>query len=183
MSIVLWAIAALVGGGLVIFLGTRAAGRSSEGPPLDEPLPDTPLQRLARRGLWSGAALTAALVGYVLYFGPERVQDEDPLRIGFTLLLVVILALFAGIAVRVTAWTRREDGTLDERDRTILASSQGLRSSAILLTFAVWVIGLQERYWDAGAVPVYYLHLVFWSCLVVSLLAFPVGILAGYRRS
>ena len=26
MSIVLWAIAALVGGGLVIFLGTRAAG-------------------------------------------------------------------------------------------------------------------------------------------------------------
>ncbi len=109
MSILMWGVAAVVGGLLVILLGARALGRSHDAPPLDEPLPPTPLQGIARRGLWIGGALTAALV--------------------------------------------------------------------------VWMIGLQERFWDTGFVPVYYLQLVFWSCLVVSLLAFPLGILVGYRRS
>lgn len=182
MSIVIWGIAALVAGMLVIAVGTRALGGAPEHPPLDESLPDTPLQRLARRGLWAGAALMAVLVGYVFSFGPDRLLQDDPVRIGFTAILLVILGIFAGISLRVAGWVRRGDARLDERDRAILAASQGLRSVAVLLTLAVWTVGLQERYWDTGSVPISYLYLVFWSCLVVSLLAFPVGILAGYRR-
>lgn len=52
----------------------------------------------------------------------------------------------------------------------------------MLVTLAVWLIGLQESYRAEGAVPVFYLYLMFWSVLVVSLLAFPLGILLGYRR-
>jgi len=183
MSILLWGIAAIIGGLLVIVFGARALGGSHDKPPLDEPLPPTPLQGIARRGLWIGGALTAALVAYVLYFGPERVQQDDFLRIGFTILLVAILVVFAAMSLRTMVWVRRDDGTLDERDREILNGSQGLRSVAILVTFVVWMIGLQERFWDTGSVPIYYLQLVFWSCLVVSMLAFPLGILVGYRRS
>jgi hypothetical protein len=183
MSILLWGIAALVAGALVVGVGVRRLSPVDGPPPLDEPLPDTPLQRLAQRGLWIGGALTAALVAYALYFGPERVQQDDPVRIGFTLILLVILAVFAWIALRTTSWARRDDGTLDERDLQILAASQGLRSAAILLTLAVWLIGLQESFHGAGSVPIYFLYLVFWSCLLVSLLAFPVGILVGYGKS
>jgi hypothetical protein len=54
---------------------------------------------------------------------------------------------------------------------------------AVLVTVAIWMVGLQERYSEAGAVPVVWLMLVFWSCVVASVLALPLGILLGYRRS
>ena len=167
MSILGWGIAAVVAGMGVIAIGVRFIAAKHPGPPLDEPLPTTLLQRTAR---------------LVLRFGPQRVLEDDPVRISFTVLLVLILVVFAWLTLRVMVWVRREDGTLDERDRAILSGSQGLRSVAILMTLVVWMIGLQESFWAQGAVPIYYLNLVFWSCLVVSLLAFPLGILAGYRR-
>ena len=72
---------------------------------------------------------------------------------------------------------------VDERDRAILSGSSGLQSGAVLTTLVVWVIGLTESFHAVGAVPLYYLNLVFWSCLVVNLLALPLGVLLGYRRS
>ncbi len=182
MSILGWGIAAVVAGIGVIAIGVRVIAAKHPGPPLDEPLPATILQRTARRGLLIGGLLSLGLVALVLYAGPQRVIEDAPVRIGFTVLLVLILVVFAWLTLRVMSWVRREDGTLDERDRAILNGSQGLRSVAILMTLVVWMIGLQESFWSQGAVPIYYLNLVFWSCLVVSLLAFPLGILAGYWR-
>jgi len=182
MSIQIWGIAAVVAGLAVIALGVRFVTARDEGPPLDEPLPATRLQTLSRRGMLIGGILAMAMVALVLYFGPERWYEDDPVRIAFTLLLVMILAVFGFLTLRVGTWVRRDDGTLDERDHEILNGSQGLRSAAILITLVIWLIGLQETFRAEGAVPIAYLYLVFWSCLVVSLLAFPLGILVGYRR-
>ena len=77
----------------------------------------------------------------------------------------------------------REDGQLDERDRAILGRAATAQAAGILITLAIWTVGLSETFHAAGAVPVFYLYLVFWSCVVVHLLGLPVGILLGYRRS
>ena len=91
--------------------------------------------------------------------------------------------LVPGCESQAYVWAEgRDDGTLDERDHEILSGSQSLRSAAILITLVIWLIGLQETFRAEGAVPIAYLYLVFWSCLVVSLLEFPLGILVGYRR-
>lgn len=183
MSVLIWGVAAVVAGLAVTAIGVWVVGRRHAGPPLDEALPATPLQRLSRRGLLVGAVLTAGLVGWVLYFGPERTMEDDGVRLAFTLLLLAILAVFGFLALRVMAWTRRADGVLDERDRAILNGSHALRSASMLVTLAVWMIGLVESYRPDGVMPLYWLYLVFWSVLVVSMLAFPLGILVGYRRS
>jgi len=182
MSILGWGIAAVVAGMGVIAIGVRFVTARNAGPPLDEALPATQLQTIARRGLLIGGILAAGMVALVMYYGPDRWYDDDPIRITFTLLLVGILVVFGFLTMRVGGWVRRDDGTLDERDREILNGSQGLRSVAILTTLVIWLIGLQETFRAEGAVPIAYLYLVFWSCLVVSLLAFPLGILVGYRR-
>ncbi len=44
------------------------------------------------------------------------------------------------------------------------------------------MIGLVEHFHSAGAVPLFYMYLIFWSCLIVNLMALPIGILIGYRR-
>jgi len=44
------------------------------------------------------------------------------------------------------------------------------------------VPGLVEHFHSAGAVPLFYMYLIFWSCLIVNLMALPIGILIGYRR-
>ncbi|MEZ4588484.1 MAG: hypothetical protein R2909_19060 [Gemmatimonadales bacterium] len=180
MKVVLWGIAALTAGLAATALGVRALRVKS--PPLDEPLPATPMQRLSRIGLLAGAVLSAGLVALVLYFGPEGTMEDDTVRIGFTLLLLAILGLFGLLSLRLSIWMRRGD-VVDERDRAILSGSHALRSVAMLVTLAVWLIGLMESYQAEGAVPVYWLYFVFWSVLVVSMLAFPLGILFGYRRS
>jgi hypothetical protein len=52
-----------------------------------------------------------------------------------------------------------------------------------VVSVAAWSIILTEAYWEAGQVPVAFLTLIFWSCLLVSTMALPVGVLIGYRRS
>lgn len=51
-----------------------------------------------------------------------------------------------------------------------------------LLMVAVWTIALREGFAEAGAVPLYYLYPLFWSCVAVYLIGLPLGILLGYRR-
>jgi len=180
VRVVLWGIGAVAAGLAATALGVRLLRAKS--PPLDEPLPPTPMQRLSRLGLLVGGALSLGLAALVLYFGPERTMADTPVRVGFTLLLLAILALFGLLSLRLSMWMR-QDGLVDERDRAILSGSHGLRSVAMLVTLAVWMIGLTESYWAEGAMPLYWLYFVFWSVLVVSMLAFPLGILFGYRRS
>ena len=182
MSPILWGILVIV----VAFAGLTVLTwlRRPKLPPLEPgtELPATPLQRLARWGLLLGVLPGIAIGVMLFWYGAQTIYDDDGLRLVFTGLLLLIIAVFLVVVTRLKTWVARADSALDERDRAILAGAPRLQSAAMLVTLAAWMIGLIERFHSAGAVPMVYLYLVFWSCWVVSLLAFPLGILLGYRR-
>lgn len=183
MSIVLWSILALVGGFLAVWVAARRA-RSDEPPlPADVELPATPLQRVSRWGIALSAVLAAGAAAVVLRNGAEATFASDALRIVFTLLLLAIVVVMGGVTIWLRAQVGRGDGLLDERDRAILGRAPAAQVAGILVTLAVWTVGLAEHFHDAGAVPVFYLYLIFWSVIVVDLVGLPVGVLMGYRRS
>jgi hypothetical protein len=182
MSVILWGIIAIAAG--LAGFSVVAWLRRPKLPPLEPgtELPATPLQRLAAWGLLAGLLPAIAAGGMVVWYGPRMIYDDDALRLAFTLLLLLVVAVFLVATVRLKTWVRRADATLDERDRAILARAPALQSTAMLLTLAAWLVPLIEHFHSAGAVPLFYLYLIFWSCWAVSLLALPLGILVGYWR-
>jgi len=182
MPLILWGILAIAASLAVLVVLTWL--RTPRLPPLEPgtELPATPLQHLARWGLVLGM-LPGIAIGVMLFrYGAQTIYDDDGLRSVFTVLLLLIVAVFLIVVTRLKVWMTRVDGTLDERDRSILAAAPRLQSAAMLVTLAAWMVGLIERFHAAGAVPLVYLYLLFWSCWVVSLLTVPLGILLGYRR-
>jgi hypothetical protein len=183
MSIVLWAVLALGAGFAALWLVGRLAR------PTSPPLPDearqavTPLQRVARWSVGSGAVLSALAATLVLVKGAQATFESDALRTTLMLLLLAILGVAGASTIWLKGQVSREGGALDERDRAILGRAATAQAAGMMITLAIWVIGLTEHYHEAGAVPLFYLNLVFWSCVVVHLLGLPVGILLGYRRS
>jgi ABC-type transport system involved in cytochrome c biogenesis permease subunit len=180
MSIVLWGILAFVGGFAVLWWAARSA--RPVGPPLPADLPVTPLQRVARWSLGVGALFAAAAAVLVAGKGVEGTFASDPLRVVFMLLLLAILMVVGGTTIWLKAQIGREDGALDERDEAILGRASATQAGAILVTLVIWTIGLAEHFHEAGAVPMSYLYLICWCCIVVHLLGLPVGVLIGYRR-
>ena len=185
MSVILWTVLALGAGAAAVAIGARRL--LVRPPPLELPpgeeLGPTVLERLARRSLALGLVLVVAAGGIVAWAGPAAFYEQDSVRIAVTLLLLAALLVLAGFAFRASAWTRRSDGPLDERDRAILDKAPSLEGGPMTVTLALWVVGLQQAFWGVGAVPVVYLYLIFWSMLIVKSLALPLGVLIGYRRS
>lgn len=187
MWIILWAVAALVAGMLALAIVTQRELRARptlELPP-GESLGSTRLQRLARRYLWLGVVPVALAAAIVVWAGPQTFYERDAVRIGVSLLLLSGLFVLAGFAFQASAWSRRRagGGPLDERDREILEKAPKVEGGPMLVTLALWVVGLQQAFWSAGAVPLVYLYLIFWSLLMVKALALPIGVLIGYHRS
>jgi len=147
---------------------------------LAEPLPRTPLQREAWLGLWIGVLVTLLLVAVLAFAGPDAFATDARVRFAVYGLLVVgvIPVLRLGRVTRPGG-----EGLADERDRAILARAPGAQAPAILATLAAWAVILTERYWATGVVPVVFLALIFWSCVLVAIFALPLGILLGYREA
>jgi hypothetical protein len=184
MNVVLWSILALgVAFGVVYIVIRRAQQRI---PPLELPpgesMPTTALQRIARQTLMLASCLTLAAGAIVAYCGAQVFWDDDQVRLTVTALLIAALAVFTVYMSRVARWTTRDDGTLDERDRAILASAPAGQAPAMIVTLAAWMIGLTETYRDTHMVPTVFLYLMFWSCLMVSVLALLAGVVIAYRR-
>lgn len=184
MPPILWTCAALVAGLLTILIATRIALKTR--PPLRLPpgerLPSTPLQRMARWSIALGSVLSAAAAAVVVNFGPRTFYDDERVRLTVTALLLAAILVFASFSFRVRAWVARDDDALDERDRAIYGRAPAAQSVAMIVTLAVWIVGLQESFVSTRLVPMVYLYLVFWSCLIVNLVALPIGVLLGYRR-
>jgi hypothetical protein len=185
MPVILWTIIALalVAGAIAI----AANQTRSIVPPLDLPpgetLPATPVQRLVRWALLVGLILMTAAGVVIAAVGPIQYFDDDTVRLAVTALLIASLFVLAAPSLVAGIWAARGAGVLDERDRAILARAPAGQAGAILVVLAVWMIALQETYRGEAGIPHVYLYLVFWSCLLVSLVASNVGILLGYRRS
>jgi hypothetical protein len=183
MLIAFWGILAIGSGSVMLWIVARRARPADAPLPADAGLPATPLQRIARWSIALGALLAMAATGLVMVKGPEVTFESDPLRMVFTLLLLALLGLVGGTSAWLKRQIRRDGGALDERDEEILGRAPAMQAAGMLVTLAIWTVGIAERFHDAGAVPLFYLYLVFWSCVVVYLLGLPVGVLAGYRSS
>jgi hypothetical protein len=182
MSIVLWGVLALVGGFFVLWIVARRARPSGAPLPPDTDFPATPLQRVSRWSLALGLLLALAAAALVVVSGAEATFESDALRLTFTTLLLGVLGILAAASIWLKGQVVRPDGALDERDKAILGRAPAMQAAAMMVTLAIWIIGLAEHFHDVGAVPVFYLYLVFWSCAVVNLLGLPVGVLVEYRR-
>lgn len=183
MTVVLWGILALLGGLAAIVVKSRLAMPPRPPLPPGVELPDTPLQRTSRLSLGAGLVLAAMAGGLVAVHGPEATFSDDDVRILFTALLMGVLAVLGGASIRLKLQASRGGSALDERDQAILDRAPAVQGAGTIITLALWVVGLMERFHEAGAVPMAYVILLFWSCLVIHLLGLPVGILVGYRRS
>jgi hypothetical protein len=185
MTVILWAVLALVAGLAALALGARRIALRR--PPLElapgESFPPTQLERLARQTLGWGLVPVILAGAIVIWAGAERFYQDDTIRVAVTLLLMAALLVLAGFGFRASHWARQRTGPLDERDRAILEQAPAIEGGPMIVTLALWVVGLQQTFWSAGAVPLVYLYLVFWSVLMVKALALPVGVLIGYRRS
>jgi hypothetical protein len=151
--------------------------------PAGEKMPTTALQRLAWQCLGPVLVLTLAAAAMVAYHGVDVWWSNDHVRLTATGLLLAALGVFTYWIARVRMWLMRDDGTLDERDRGILSAAPAGQAPAMMVTLAAWMISLTETYQATHLVPSAFLYLIFWSLLMVSILASLVGILVGYRRS
>jgi len=182
MSVVLWGVLAiLAGAGMMAVAAWRAAPRSPA-LPAGIDFPRTGLQKLAWSSLGGGILLAGAAGFIVVSRGWPATYDSDALRLTFTFLVIGTLVILLGMTLVARAWEGRGDGTLDERDLAILERAHVAQAPTMLVTLAVWMVGLTESSRDPGAVPTSYLYLVFWTVIVMNMLAFPVGVLLGYRR-
>lgn len=183
MSIVMWIITAAVLAALLLWGTGRIVMRDAAPPLGDEEFPFTPLQRAS---LWSiGLSIAfAAGAGVILgVMGPERAMGDDAARLGVELLAVAALAAAGGGAWWVVHRAKSGEKVLDERDRAILERAPAVQSLVTILALAAWTVLLTQQFRSTGQLPVFFLQLIFWSCLVVNLLGLPAGVLMGYRRS
>lgn len=150
--------------------------------PDGELLPSTPLQRLARGVLLVSVLLTLPAVGLVVYSGAERAWEDTAVRLGVLGCLVAALAVFGLYLLRVTRWIASDDGTLDERDRFILGTAPTAQAPVLLVTLVVWSIALSESFHESRVVPLVFVSLIFWSCLMMSQLSLLAGVVLGYQR-
>lgn len=183
--IILWILATLLVAFAVLAFTLRASRRALPALvlPEGEALPSTPVQRLAWRTLAGVALCTAAAAAVVARHGLETTWDEDTTRWTVTGLLMAGLAIFTVYGARISHWMASDTGSCDERDRAIIATAGGGQAPAILVTLAAWMIALGERYHDTHLVPTAALYAIFWSCIMVSIMALLAGVVIGYRRS
>ncbi|MFC1661011.1 hypothetical protein ACFL3S_06100 [Gemmatimonadota bacterium] len=182
MPILIWGVLALAVGFIGLWVMARRAMPPAPPLPPDVELGATPLQRAARWGLGVGLFLAACAAVVIVWYGPETTYDDDNIRLAFTFLLLAVLVSLVVSTSWIVVRARRDKSLMDERDRAILDRAPAVQGIAVILTLAVWMIGLVEHFRPVGAIPTYYMYLVFWCCLLVHLMGLPLGILIGYRR-
>jgi hypothetical protein len=175
MVVILAAVLFLVG--LASFLAPAFRGRGADDG-LGE-LPPTPLQRRARWVLAFGLVWCGALVWLLLRTDPVTMMANRAERLLFTSVLLGGIVVY----LAMTLLMRRGRGgevAIDERDRQILARASGIQGGVTVMCLAAWSIALTETYWEAGAIPVAFPNIIFWSTFVVYLVSHSAGILLGY---
>lgn len=185
MSSILWSAAAVASGSVVLWMVARAVMPAVSGFADGEPTPSTHLQRAARWSLLLGVVPALAVAFMLPAVGLERAMADVVLRVALYGLILASLVAAGGGAWWVARRGRERAGgvVLDERDRAILERAPAVQSGATIVALAAWTVLLTERYWTVGAVPLGLVQLLFWSCLVVNLLALPAGVLMGYRKA
>ena len=184
MMLILWTLLALAAALVAIGLGMRGLRRVRDKDPslARERLPLTPLQRHSYWSLGVAAVITAAIATILAVYGPES-MGESVVRLVAEVLSVVGLAGYLAISSRWLLRTDAPEEVLDERDRAILERAPAAQAQAVVVLMAAWAVILTEAYWRTGQVPIVFMALIFWSCLLISTMALPIGVLIGYSRN
>jgi hypothetical protein len=129
----------------------------------------------------TGAVLAAVAISTIARYGVRAFWMDAEVRLPVTALM--LCALVASLVPMLVARRRVTNRVLvDERDLEILAKAPRVQGAAALVCLALWTVALMETFDAAGQVPMPFIVLAFWSCLLSHALALPVGILLGYRR-
>ena len=185
MHAIVWIIIALAVAAIWSSVAIRRTQRMLSAPSAaaGEALPSTPMQRAATLALIPTVVLAIAASAMVVNHGVLAMWENDTARVTATVLLIGALAGYTYFIARVRTWLIRDNDTLDERDRAILASVPSGQAPAMMVTMAAWMIYLTESFRATHLVPSAYLYAIFWSLLLVSIIASLLGVLIGYRRS
>jgi hypothetical protein len=181
---ILWITIALAAALVFVYFSARRARALR--PPIvlapGEKMPTTPMQRLAQWALGVSVVLALLAVAVVVYHGPQIYWDDDRVRLTVMGLVLAMMGVLAFVAIRSAQWMARGDAVIDERDRAVLTGAPAGQAGAILITLAIWQIGLAGTYHGNGQVPMVFFYLVFWSCVVMAALSWLAGIVLGYKR-
>jgi hypothetical protein len=153
------------------------------GPALEaiDGLPKTRLQKCAWCSLGIGLVLVAAIVALIAARGIEA-YDRDP-SMQLTVLGLFIGAIMTSLLIDPFCLPKRDGSDVsDERDLQVLDRAPRVQSVAMILTLAAWLVFLTLRYHSAGAVPMVFVYLIFFSALIAYALGLSLGILLGYRK-
>ena len=182
MSQLGWTVLTIGVGAVILWGVARVVMRTGQPLGAGALLPKTPLQRAAWWSLGLGLLFAGGAAAVWASVGVEQAMADPTHRNASELLALVAIVTAAGGVVRLASQTWRGGAGLDERDRAILDRAPAVQSVATILALAVWTVALTERFVGVGSVPLAYLTIMFWSCLLVNLLGLPLGVLAGYRR-
>jgi hypothetical protein len=184
MTLILWTVLALAAALLAIGVAMRdlRAVRDKQAGLPWERLPLTPLQKLSFWSLGVAVAITAAIVAILVTSGPESI-GEPVVRLTAEVLCVAGLVGYLAVSTRGLLRPGALEEVLDERDRAILERAPSAQAQAVVVLMAAWSVILTEAYWRTGQVPIVFMALIFWSCLLVSMMALPIGVLIGYFRN
>jgi hypothetical protein len=141
-----------------------------------------PLQKRAWLGLGVGVVISAAILAVMVTEGPTSFFEDDAMRWLVTGLGVALLVGWAVILSPVVRASVKGKTACDERDEAIIRRATYAQLWGIIGTMVAWAIALTEVYWDEGQIPIVFPYLIFWSLLMVNVLAQAMGILLGYRR-
>jgi hypothetical protein len=141
------------------------------------------LQKRAWLGLGIGTVLSTAILAVLIIEGVTAFYDDNVMRWLVTGLIVGILAAWAIILAPVFSSVGRKKALYDERDKVIVRRASQVQLWGIIGSIVIWAIALTEVYWEEGEIPIVFPYLIFWSIMVVNMLAQAAGILIGYRRT
>ena len=185
MNVLLWSVVAALVLLLAISVAMRQVVAGSRGRRLEPEvgegrIPLTPLQRRALGGLALGLALALSVLGLLTVAGPQAYHNDLGVRLLFYALMIGGLMGYLLLMASTRRAIRRGKLIIDERDQIILARAPAAQAVAVLGTVVVWTIALTEAYSGQGQIPIVFPTLIFWSSLVVYVVAYPIGILLGY---
>ncbi len=161
-----------------LFFAIRVLARVARSRIGREPLELSMVQRRAWVALGIGVPSVVAAAAVVASRGAEAYGDDPNLRMT-AMGIVFGGALLIGLAMLFTR-AGPDEVHIDERDRQALSFGPSLQFAAAIITLVVWTIWQQETFRAAGAIPVDYIHLTFFSVFLAGMLAYPLGILVGY---
>jgi hypothetical protein len=141
--------------------------------------PLTLMQRNAWLGVAVGVSTLGAITVLINIYGVAEYWNNDAFRLTIVGIFMAALLISAVLLLASTSG-RKDSARFDERDRLVLAKAGTYQIGFVLVSLAIWLVALGQRFHLEGAVPMVYLYMMFGSVVMISFIGQAAGILLGY---